>query len=51
MPPMDCLLPMSVAVSPPEVIPPTWRLNDNSRVFRPMRAAWIAAVTPAGVPP
>ena len=42
---------MSVAVKPPEVIPPTCRLKDSNTAFLPIRAAWIAAVTPAGVPP
>ena len=48
---MESLFPTSVAVRPPEVIPPTCRSKESSNVLRPMRAAWIAAATPAGVPP
>jgi hypothetical protein len=36
---------------PPEVRPPTWALKETSVVLRPIRAAWIAAMEPAEVPP
>ena len=47
----DAALPVSTAVSPAEVSPPTWRRKTASAAVLPIRRACTAAPTPPGVPP
>ena len=42
---------MSVATSPPLTMPPVCALMSTSETVCPCRAAAMAAMTPAGVPP
>ena len=51
MPPIACLLPMSVCPNPPLVSPPSREPGSMSTTDFPMRDAWIAAATPPDVPP
>ena len=51
MPPMTAFLPKSVAVSPPETMPPTWSRGSSRATFRPSRAPDTAVMTPPAVPP
>ena len=48
---MTALLPVSVAPKPPVVKPPKYLEGSMIMEVFPMRAAWIAALTPAEVPP
>ena len=48
---MACLFPISVLPNPPVVSPPI-RLKGSIKItFLPILEAWIAAETPAEVPP
>ena len=48
---MTALLPVSVAPKPPVVKPPKYLEGSMMSEVFPMREAWIAALTPADVPP